>query len=101
MKRFLVAFILVFQVLTAPCQPKPDTVTLDPQGKILDLFVILQRTGHCNFTYDDDDIPPLEIAVRLEKVPVLKAIDSIFRNLPVKVVFDTLVDGVYWFSVSA
>jgi hypothetical protein len=101
MKRFLVAFILVFQVLTAPCQPKPDTVTLDLQGKILDLFVILQRTGHCHFTYDDDDIPPLEIAVRLEKVPVLKAIDSIFRNLPVKVVFDTLVDGVYWFSVSS
>jgi hypothetical protein len=63
---------------------------------VLDAF---ERTGYCRFAYSIEDLPPTVITVDLTKVPVLKAVHSLFRNQPVKDSFLYVSNGRYCFSL--
>src|ERR1700728_3867505 len=67
-----------------------------PLQAVLEAF---EHTGYCRFAYSIEDLPSTIINVDLTNVPVLKAVHSIFRNLPIKDSFLFVSNGRYCFSL--
>jgi TonB-dependent starch-binding outer membrane protein SusC len=99
MKSSVVAFVLAFQVLTIPCRSQTPTITLHMKARLPAVLDVFEKTGYCRFAYSIEDLPLTIITVDFRKVPIRKAVHSLFRDLPVKDSFLYISNGRYCFSL--